>query len=98
MPPGHGDSEVGGCAGGGDEGASFGVQVKAELDLHLVRGLGHLADLRDDRLGGGLDTLYGVFKGLPGSFNHHAAAEVPCDWTLGTGRLVDLYEDRATVV
>jgi hypothetical protein len=27
--------------GGGDEGADFGVQAKAELDLHLIGGLGH---------------------------------------------------------
>ena len=32
APPGHGGFEV----GGGDEGADFGVQVKAELDLHLI--------------------------------------------------------------
>jgi hypothetical protein len=27
---------AGSCACGGDEGASFGMQVKAELDLHLI--------------------------------------------------------------
>jgi hypothetical protein len=27
--------------GGGDEGADFSVQVKAELDLHLIGRLGH---------------------------------------------------------
>jgi hypothetical protein len=37
APPGHGGFEV----GGGDEGADFGVQAKAELDLHLIGGLGH---------------------------------------------------------
>lgn len=37
APPGHGGFEV----GGGDECADFGVQVKAELDLHLIEGLGH---------------------------------------------------------
>ena len=37
APPGNGGLEV----GGGDEGADFGVQVKAELDLYLIGGLGH---------------------------------------------------------
>jgi len=38
------------------------------------RGLGASAKPRDDRLGGG-STLYGVFKGLPGSFGHLATAD-----------------------
>jgi hypothetical protein len=42
--------------------------------------------------------LYGVFKGLPGSFGHLAVAEVPGNWPCDTGRLVHLQEYRAAVV
>ena len=41
--------------------------------------------------------MYGVFKGLPGSFGHLTAAEVSCDWPAAAG-LVHLHEDRAAVV
>lgn len=76
----------------------FGVKVQAELELHLVGGLRHTAEPRNDGLGGGFDAFHGIFESMPGSFGHLVTAEATGDRPAGAGCLVHLDEDRAAVI
>ncbi len=57
------------------------MQVEAELDVHLVWGLGEGVQLGDDAFDCGLDAANCFFEGLPCSFSDFRAFEAACHRT-----------------
>jgi hypothetical protein len=67
--------EVRRSADSSDERPGLGVQVEAELDVHLVRYLGERAQLRDDAFHRWPNTANRLFEGLPRPFNYLGALQ-----------------------